>query len=58
MFWGAAKDTLKIIDHIFYKDWGVTGFYNAMVLSVEETDDSGADVLKVQIFKFKHGVHL
>lgn len=44
--------------YIFCKVWGVTGFYNAMVLSVEETDDTGADVLKVQVFKFKHGVYL
>ena len=29
------------------KDWGVTGYYNAMVLSVEEADESGTDVLKV-----------
>ena len=32
------------------KDWGVTGYYNAMVLSVEETDNSGTDALKVHIF--------
>ena len=29
------------------KDWGVTGYYNAMVLSVEETDESGTDASKV-----------
>ena len=30
-------------------DWGVTGYYNAMVLSVEETDDSGTDASKVRV---------
>jgi hypothetical protein len=35
------------------KDWGVTGYYNAMVLSVEETDNSGTDALKVHIFKLR-----
>ena len=39
---------MKDVFYFVLKDWGVTGFYNAMVLSVEETDDSGTDVLKVQ----------
>ncbi|XP_028394974.1 zinc finger CCCH-type with G patch domain-containing protein-like [Dendronephthya gigantea] len=30
-------------------DWGVAGYYNAMVLSVEEMDDSGTQVSKVRV---------
>lgn len=35
---------------IFEKDWGVTGYYNAMVYSVEEMDDGGTDAFKVGVF--------
>lgn len=45
-----------IFSELSFKDWGVTGYYNAMVLGVVELDDTGYDMLKVKLFETRPSI--